>query len=216
MHDIDADDDRTPIERLQDELEEVKKEREGLRESLTLTRASIKRCETVLGENVISEHTMRRSRDNWRAFAIPLAILVVGLFGLLFYDWQLWRDAATHAHELASLVDDTAANLTTAETRAQECEAAALAAANAEDAPTISAASSGYYTSDGMHIPWPDASGYPSARFTADCEAVCEIPSTYHGEEGRVLTIDPAHLVCVCFHASSPWPVTRWIGWARQ
>jgi hypothetical protein len=29
------------------------------------------------------------------------------------------------------------------------------------------------------------------------------------------LLVDPAHLVCVCFHRSGTWPVERYIGWER-
>jgi hypothetical protein len=64
-------------------------------------------------------------------------------------------------------------------------------------------------------VPWPDASAYPAETFRNDCTAVCSVPTPMGDEPGRVIVVDPTHLVCVCFHRESPWPVTRWINWQR-
>lgn len=81
----------------------------------------------------------------------------------------------------------------------------------------------GYWVGDGIEgrrHPWPDASNYPAARFETDCHDVCAVPEGYtsHPTPGRVLVMDPAHLVCVCLHPDShgsAWSVARWIGWER-
>jgi len=83
----------------------------------------------------------------------------------------------------------------------------------------ISAEADGFWVelNDGSYEtrPWPDASRYPAEQFTADCSAVCTVERTGTGAPGRVLVIDPAHLVCVCFHESGFRPVERWINWER-
>jgi hypothetical protein len=81
----------------------------------------------------------------------------------------------------------------------------------------------GYWVGDGIEgrrHPWPDASNYPAERFEDDCHDVCAVPEGYtaHPAPGRVLVMDPAHLVCVCLHPDShgsAWAVARWIGWER-
>lgn len=84
--------------------------------------------------------------------------------------------------------------------------------------PTTTAEVEGYFVSTEMgnvRVPWPDGSLYDSETFVNDCQAVCEVPTATRRGTGRILTVDPAHLVCICFHADSPWPVTRWINWER-
>lgn len=99
------------------------------------------------------------------------------------------------------------------------CEPVAAAPGVGPAIPTVSNPENGYLAEDevGMPriVPWPDASHYPTETFNEDCRAVCAVPSPMSRghEPGRVLVIDPAHLVCVCFHAESAWPVTRWINW---
>jgi hypothetical protein len=88
--------------------------------------------------------------------------------------------------------------------------------------PSATAADAdGYYLPNGeggfIRRAWPDASAYPAETFSADCHAVCEVPADYSrtGLPGRVLAVDPTHLVCVCFHSDDHWPVSRWINWER-
>lgn len=93
-----------------------------------------------------------------------------------------------------------------------------LSPAPATSTPVVNAPDDGYYvdTETGLHlVPWPDASGYAPETFLEDCRQLCETPSMTN-DPGRVLTVDPRHLVCVCFHEGSSFPVTRWVNWERR
>jgi hypothetical protein len=99
---------------------------------------------------------------------------------------------------------------------APECPVAVV-----EEAPPAMPSASlgdGFYASglDGEAIlrPWPVVEGYAQETFIADCHMVCEVSSHYGDPPGRVLLMDPAHLVCICFRGGS-WPVERWVGWER-
>lgn len=98
---------------------------------------------------------------------------------------------------------------------APTCPEVAVAPAGS---PTVAAAADGYFVPTELgdvRVPWPDASGYNSEVFIADCREVCEVRAPASTEPGRVLTMDPSHLVCICLHADSPFPVTRWVNWER-
>lgn len=87
--------------------------------------------------------------------------------------------------------------------------------------PSAPTEARGYITGDEfgipMVVPWPDTSNYPADVFRDDCVQVCAQPGPgMDGVPGRVLQVDPSHLICICFHPGEPWPVTRWINWERN
>jgi hypothetical protein len=150
---------------------------------------------------------LRVSKPRWSQVGVSVFMLVVCL-GTLACTLSVYRSVIEHLDHLTPPpvecpVCETPAEPTTPTT------------------PTTVAASDGYLIEDenGMPhmMPWPDASLYPAAVFIDDCRAVCTVPAPLDRDDtpGRVLVADPEHLLCICFHAEHPWPITRWINWER-
>lgn len=72
----------------------------------------------------------------------------------------------------------------------------------------------GYYDAHDVLHDWPTPTSYEPDQFTEDCYAVCQAPG-FDRQPGRVLMLDPALLLCVCFHRDSSFPVDRWVRWER-
>lgn len=130
-----------------------------------------------------------------------------------------WASSGYVLDQIWAVQDIVEAHQCPPEPEAVECPPPVVCEASATS-PTQSEDERGYWVgNDGMGDwhPWPDATGYPAARFEDDCHDVCAVPGGYgDSHPGRVLVTDPQHLVCICFHPDahgSAWSVVRWVGW---
>lgn len=148
-------------------------------------------------------HDLRSVRPQWPRLAAAVMLFI--LAATIAVTASVHRSIVAHLAELLPPAAGCPPII--------ECPAATLPVA----APTDDA----FYMANGeggfIRRPWPDASAYPADRFEADCRAVCEVPAGFSRDHapGRVITMDPAHLTCVCFHADDSWPIERWINWER-
>jgi len=163
----------------------------------------------------MSEHVGPNERQAFvalgRAFAITTVSLGGALVALGLYAARISNDQARH-YERARICADERAAL--------EQRVAALtptgSVLDTAAPPAIESYAHGHMV-DGTMVAWPDAGNYSPERFTMDCNAVCQERFLRSDPPGRVLMVDPAHLLCVCFHpGTSSFPVTRWVAWERQ
>lgn len=185
---------------LQDELDELREELESFRKS---NHALILR-EVRLGDEL---RALRLKTFRWPHLFATVVMLLLLL--------------ATSAM-VRSVTNSVTAHLDELRPPAVECPVCEPPAPPvAPPAPAASTASTGYFVEGEFggpsFVPWPDASGYPAEVFTEDCRAICAVPAPLDGpdEPGRVLVVDPEHLLCICFHPESSFPITRWINWER-
>jgi hypothetical protein len=174
-------------------------------DELDLDNKHLRRVDVSLKEQIIGlEAEVRRVRSERIATSGLLAFALVALGFLCWYAWTL--PVPVESPPPPAPVECPPV---------EECEECAECAV--EVPPTVGMSPHGYHSADGQLHDWPSPGDYEPDQFVEDCHAVCQVPSTFdrNAEPGRVLLVDPAHLVCVCFHRSGTWPVERYIGWER-